>query len=62
MKRASSRHFKDKKSGYLVPPVLTAAHIKRIFGPNRKEDARERAFGDSAFAAVRRASRKRRRE
>jgi Arc/MetJ-type ribon-helix-helix transcriptional regulator len=59
--RAALRRLEDEESEYLTPPVLTPAQIDRIYGTNRRDDARERRFGKAAFAAVRRAARKGRR-
>lgn len=59
--RAALRRLEEEESDYQTPPVLTPAQTERIYGPNRKEDARERSFGQSAFAAVRRVARQRRR-
>jgi putative addiction module CopG family antidote len=59
--RAALRRLEAEETDYLTPPVLTPAQTERIFGPDREEDARERAFGQGAFAAVRRAARKGRR-
>jgi putative addiction module CopG family antidote len=59
--RAALRRLEAEESDYLTPPVLTAAQTERIFGPDKTEDARERRFGQAAFAAVRRAARKGRR-
>ncbi len=58
--RAALRRLEDEESDYLTPPALSPAQTERIYGPNGKEDDRERAFGQGAFAAVRRAARKRR--
>jgi putative addiction module CopG family antidote len=59
--RAALRRLAREESDYLTPPVLTPVQTERIYGPNREEEARERSFGESAFAAVRRAARKSRR-
>ena len=59
--RAALRRLQENESDYLTPPVLTPAQTERIYGANGGEDARERSFGKSAFDAVRRRARKRRR-
>lgn len=59
--RAALRRLEQDESDYLTPPVLTSAQTDRIYGRNGAEEARERLFGKSAFAAVRRAARKGRR-
>jgi putative addiction module CopG family antidote len=56
--RAALRRLEEEESDYLAPPVLTAAQVERIYGPERKTDEQERRFGKAAFAAVRRAARK----
>jgi putative addiction module CopG family antidote len=56
--RAALRRLEQEESDYLTPPILTMAQIERIYGLNREEEARENRFGESTFAAVRRAARK----
>jgi putative addiction module CopG family antidote len=58
--RVALRRLEEQEFDYLNPPVLTEAQIERIYGPKADEDARERSFGNAAFAAIRRAARKRR--
>jgi hypothetical protein len=48
----------EQAEAYLNPPPLTPAQVENIYGPDGKEEARERRIGRTAFAAVRRASRK----
>jgi hypothetical protein len=46
------------ESNYLMPPPLTPAQVKEIYGRNAKKEYYEQRFGRAAFAAVCRASRK----
>ena len=56
--REALRRMETEEARYLNPPVLTAAAVDAIYGPNSNKDAREHAFGHAAFKAVRRAARK----
>lgn len=59
--RAALRRMEETEGDYLRPPVLSAAQVKRMYGPDLQEETRERSFGKGAFSAVRRAARKGRR-
>ncbi len=56
--REALRRMEAEELSYLTPPPLTSEQVERIYGPNLKGDARQRAFGRAAFIAVRRAARR----
>jgi len=57
--REALRRMESDELSYLAPPLLTPGQIEAIYGKNTREDEAEKAFGQAAFSAIRRAAKKR---
>ena len=52
--REALRRMEREETSYLNPPPLTETELERIYGPNAKEESRERTLAAAALRVIRR--------